>query len=476
MSRLLSILMPVYNERASLERIVARVLDAPLPPGMERELVMVEDHSTDGTAEVVRALAAKHPGVIRAFFQERNQGKGAAIRRAIAEMRGQYALFQDADLEYDPRDYPALLAPLLEQGADAVYGSRFAPRAMRRTLNFHHALGNRALTLASNWFTRMNLTDMETCYKAFRADLLRTIPLRSNRFGIEPEITAKVAKRNAVVYEVPISYHGRGYDEGKKIGWKDGVSAIWTILKFWIMDDCYDERTGRVFLTNLGRSRRFMRWLAQRIVPRLGRRVLELGSGLGQVSRCLPKRERLTVTDSAPEYLALLGDAFRDQDRVDVRKLDPADDRDFEGLDGAYDSVVAVHVLEYLDDDTAALRRFRRLLEPRGKLALVVPQYRGLFGPYDRALGHRRRYSKRALRRQLADAGFRVVRLRGYNFPALLGWWINSNLLRRRRIGRAQIKLFDLAVPWIRLVERLLPLPGLSLVVLATRGESPPAP
>ena len=183
-----------------------------------------------------RELLSKHPE-IKAFDQPVNQGQGAAIRRAVQEMTGQYAIIQDADLEYDPNDYMVVLKPLVEGLADAVYGSRFATREMRRIVHYHHKLGNLFLTHLSNFMTGLDLTDMETCYKAFRTDLLKTIPLRSNRFGIEPEITAKLARRKAVIYEVPISYHGRAYTDGKKIGWRDGVSAIWTILKYAFVDD-----------------------------------------------------------------------------------------------------------------------------------------------------------------------------------------------------------------------------------------------
>lgn len=236
---LFSILIPVYNEEAYLATVVEKVLSAPLPEGVERELILVDDRSTDGTPRVVRELVEKYPDKIRAFRQPTNQGKGAAIRRAIQEMRGDFAIFQDADLEYDPNEYPLILAPLLDGRADVVYGSRFARRETQKVLNYRHKLGNLFLTHLSNIATNLDLTDMETCYKAFRADALKSIPLRSNRFGIEPEITAKIARRGWTVYEVPISYNGRRYSEGKKIGWKDGVSAIRTILQYWFVDDSY---------------------------------------------------------------------------------------------------------------------------------------------------------------------------------------------------------------------------------------------
>jgi len=232
----LSILIPVYNEQEYLAQIVQRVLAAPIPKNLRKELVIVNDASEDGTADVLQELAQEHPE-IRVFHQQKNIGKGAAIRRAIQEMTGDLAIIQDADLEYDPADYPVVLKPLVEGLADVVYGSRFATREMRRIVHYHHKLGNLFLTHLSNFFTGLDLTDMETCYKAFKADLIKTIPIRSNRFGLEPELTAKLARRKAIFYEVPISYHGRSYGKGKKIGWKDGISAIWTILKYWIFDD-----------------------------------------------------------------------------------------------------------------------------------------------------------------------------------------------------------------------------------------------
>ncbi len=471
---MVSILIPVYNEQAYLERCVTRVLAAPLPPRMAREVVVVDDASTDGTADLLHNLATRHPAVVRVFRQPRNEGKGAAIRRAIREMRGQYAIFQDADLEYDPREYPVLLQPILEHNADVVYGSRFATRTMRRVLNYHHALGNKFLTNLSNWFSGLNLTDMETCYKCFRADVLKTIPLRSNRFGIEPEITAKIAKRNCVVYEVPISYHGRGYEEGKKIGWKDGVSAVFTILKYWLIDDCIAEDTGHEILADLSRARRFNRWMVSVLEPYFGRRILEIGSGIGNISRHLPRRERLTVSDVSPTYLALLRNAHRDNALVDVVKLDLASDADFKPLAAGYDTVVCLNVLEHIEDDEGALRRMASALAPRGRVVLLVPQYMGLYGEYDKALGHFRRYGRQGLSELVQRCGLEVEGMGSFNFLAILGWWVNGRLLRRTRMGRAQIKVFDMMVPLLRLMEKILPLPGISLVCIA-RKPAPPA-
>lgn len=232
----LSILMPVFNESKTLCDIVGEVLKQRIDGVHQFELVIVDDCSSDESAEIISDLSYRHPE-IKPVYQKENQGKGAAIRAAVGVATGDVAIIQDADLEYDPKDYAVVLKPIIDGVADVVYGSRFMLHHSRRVLQFKHALGNRFLTWLSNWFTDLYLTDMETCYKAFRVDLLKSIPLKSNRFGIEPEITAKIAKRKFRVYEVPISYRGRTYAEGKKIGWKDGVRAIWTIVKYWIVDD-----------------------------------------------------------------------------------------------------------------------------------------------------------------------------------------------------------------------------------------------
>ncbi len=232
----LSVLMPVYNERQTLAEIVSRVLNQRINGIDSLELVIVDDASTDGSTEIIEQLARTHLQ-ITPIFQEKNQGKGAAIRKAIDAASGHIAIIQDADLEYDPNDFWLVLTPILQGDADVVYGSRFIVKKEGRDLYSKHALGNRFLTFLSNRFTNLNLTDMETCYKAFRLQFLKTIPLRSNRFGIEPEITAKIAKRKLRFHEVPISYHARTYAEGKKIKWRDGIVAICVILKYWLIDD-----------------------------------------------------------------------------------------------------------------------------------------------------------------------------------------------------------------------------------------------
>ncbi len=223
----ISIVIPCYNESRTIRTIVDRVRAAPVA---NKEIIIVDDGSRDGTRDLLRTQIA--PLVDRIIYHDVNRGKGAALRTGFAAATGDIVIPQDADLEYNPTDYPALIAPILEDKADVVFGSRFVGAGPHRVLYFWHRLGNQVLTLFSNMFTNLNLTDMETCYKVFRREVLQKITIEEDRFGFEPEITAKVAKLGVTIYEVGISYHGRTYAEGKKVGWRDGFRALWAILRY----------------------------------------------------------------------------------------------------------------------------------------------------------------------------------------------------------------------------------------------------
>ena len=473
---LFSILIPVYNEQAYLARVVERVLAAPLPDGVERELILVDDCSTDRTPEVIASLVARYPDKIRAFRQPQNQGKGAAIRRAIQEITGDYAIIQDADLEYNPNEYSLVLAPLLDGRADVVYGSRFATRETRKIVNYHHKLGNLFLTHLSNWTTGLDLTDMETCYKAFRADVLKSIPLRSNRFGIEPEITAKIAKRGWTVYEVPISYNGRRYSEGKKIGWKDGVSAIRTIVKYWLVDDCfYAGASDGAAARSLERSRVLTKAIVGKAVPFLGLQTLEIGAGQGEASRYLPQKERLTLADPDAKNVKFLRAGYDGNAVVDVARLDLDSTAVLDFADGApqfasssepltltqtafsdsqYDAVVAFNRVDALRfDDADAFGRLRSLLKSNGRVVFTLP-----------ACGSES-YSEREIKRCLANAGFRAETLE--RFDAL------STFLGRRdgeTPSRKALKIYDWLFRWTRWLDQFFP--GARFFVVATPDSS----
>ncbi len=237
----LSVVMPVYNEQATLASVIERVLSV----GLDIELLCIDDGSTDGSRQILSDLQQHRPE-IRVFLQPHNMGKGAALRRGIQQATGDYVIIQDADLEYDPNDYRRLLEPLEGGQADVVYGSRFVGAGPHRVLYFWHSVANFFLTLLSNMITNLNMTDMETCYKVFRREVIQSIPLEEDRFGFEPEVTVKIAKRQLRVYEVGISYWGRTYAEGKKIGWKDGFRALWCLVKYAVKEPTRPESPARV--------------------------------------------------------------------------------------------------------------------------------------------------------------------------------------------------------------------------------------
>jgi glycosyltransferase involved in cell wall biosynthesis len=469
----LSILMPVYNERTVVERCLSLVLTAPLPENMERELVIVDDCSTDGTFDILQRLAAGWPQ-IRLYRHERNSGKGAAVRTAIGHAAGDFSLIQDADLEYDPAEYPKLLRPLLDGHADAVFGSRYMAGEQTRVLPFWHSMINKGLTLVSNMFCNLNLTDMETCYKVFRTDLLKSIPIRSDRFGFEPEIVMKSAKRRLRIYEVPISYHGRTYEEGKKIGWKDGLKALLVIFRFWLIDDLYATPYGRDVLNNLTGTPQYLSWVARKLRPHVGAEVLEVNAGIGNIAgRLMGRRLLYVATEKDPLHLHALRNRFLRTPNVVVQRADPEVPEDLANLGSGFDTCLCLNVLEYVDDPQRLVGSLRDTLKPGGVLVVLVPQGQALFGSLDRSLGHKRRYGQSEARGLLESQGFVVEKAHGFNKAGAPPWFAYSRLFGSRTISKLVLKIFDKTVwVWSRL-DGLMPWPGLSLVVVARKGGGP---
>jgi glycosyltransferase involved in cell wall biosynthesis/ubiquinone/menaquinone biosynthesis C-methylase UbiE len=459
----LTIIVPLYNERSTIRELLKRVLAQP----MTKEIIVVDDCSTDGCTELVAELAQREP-VIRLLRQERNEGKGAAVRRGIAEARGEIVIIQDADLEYNPRDYAKLIQPIVDGDADVVFGSRFEGHP-RRVMMYWHTVGNRFLTWLSNVTTNLNLTDMETGYKAFRREVIQSLKLRSQRFGFEPEVTAKIAQRGYRIYEVPIAYHGRDYWEGKKIGWKDGVNAVWTIFKYGLFVKGDSEAGGYVTLERMGKLSRYNDWIWQAIAPYVGNRVLEVGAGIGNMTRVLYGRDLIVATDLELPYLHILRNRFARNPTIEVERLDLNSDDCLALKRHEFDTVVCLNVLEHIEDHEGALQRLYEVLVPGGRLALFVPADQKLFGTMDTQVGHFRRYSREELQRVIEAAGFVTEKLVYQNIFGRFGWWLNGRVLKRTHLPAGQSRIFDLAVPILRRIEPKNPSRGLSLIAIGTK-------
>ena len=460
---LLSVIVPCYNERATVAELLRRVREVPI----DKEIVVVDDQSTDGSRDIVARLAAEWPE-IRQIIQPVNQGKGAAIRRGIEEARGDIVLIQDADLEYDPEDYPKLVQPIIDGHADAVFGSRFEGYP-RRVMLFWHRMGNTFLTFLSNATTNLDLTDMETCYKVFRRDVIQSIKLQSNRFGIEPEITAKLAKRGYRIFEVPIAYYGRDYWEGKKINWKDGFSALWTILKYGLFHDTASEPRTFTQVRRRSRLTRYNRWVWDRIKPFMGERILEIGGGSGAMTRFFYGRELVVATDRETAYVDRLRNAFRRRPGIVVERADLESDTVFELAHYNFDTVTCINVLEHTTDDVAALTRAHRLLRDGGRVIVFVPAGKSLFGSMDEGIGHQRRYEKAELVEKLQQAGFQVEHVSFQNRIARMAWWLNARVLGRKALPSGQSRIFDRFVPLFRSIEGDNPSSGLSLIAVGRK-------
>jgi 2-polyprenyl-3-methyl-5-hydroxy-6-metoxy-1,4-benzoquinol methylase len=461
----LSVVMPVFNEQATLREIVRRVNEVPI----EKEILIIDDCSTDGSREILRDLDGKNG--VRVYLQPVNQGKGAAVAVGFRYATGDVVVVQDADLEYDPMEYLKLLAPITQGHADVVYGSRFLGGGARRVLYFWHTIGNRLLTLTSNMFTNLNLTDMETCYKMFRREVVQSMRIESRRFGIEPEITAKVARRGYRVFEVPISYYGRTYEEGKKIGFKDAVSALWTIVRHSVREAEDPKNVGHVTLTRMAKLEPYNAWLADRFQHAVGQRVLEVGAGFGNMTRHLLPRELVVASDLDPVALEHLRGVFRDNASVRVASyrfpLGPAELEEVRRE--RFDTVVCLNVLEHIEQDTATLADLSAALAPGGRLILIVPALQRLYGTLDEHLRHFRRYEKAELEKKVHDAGFVLEDCRFLNRPGILGWYVNGRILRRRVLPRGQLAAFKLLMPMLKREEANPPEVGMSLLAIARK-------
>jgi SAM-dependent methyltransferase len=376
---------------------------------------------------------------------------------------------QDSDLEYDPAEYPRLLKPILDDRADAVFGSRFAASPERRVLLYWHSLGNRLLTWFANVLNDLNLTDMETCFKVVRSDVLKDLRLQSERFGIEPEMTTRLAQSGARIYEVPISYHGRTYAEGKSIGWRDGLEAMWLLFKFRFLDTRPTHDVARATLESLGRSPQIARWTIDQFDGAMGDRVLEAGSGTGNLTPLLLDRERIVALDIERSYVRRLEHRYGHLENFSTVVGDLEDPEMFLKLeDEDLDTVVCVNVLEHLDRPDVAVEGFHRVLRPGGRALILVPAGQNLYSAMDEAIQHRKRYDRDDLVELLEGAGFEVERLEPFNRLGVVGWSVNR-WAGRTSISPAQVSAFRLMLPLARGLERIDRLPGLSWIAVARK-------
>jgi glycosyltransferase involved in cell wall biosynthesis len=473
----LAILVPVYNEQYLVETSLQRLEVLADSPWLGRvRVVVVNDASKDQTGEVLRSFreGLQQAGSTRLewIFQdhEKNQGKGAAIRTALQHADTDLVVIHDADLEYHPEDLLKMVPLFVTEEADAVYGSRFLASDYRRVLFFRHSLGNKLLTVLTNFVTDLNLTDMETCYKMVRTSLLKSIPLESDRFGFEPEVTIKLAKREARIFELPIRYSGRTYTEGKKITWKDGVKALGALLKYGVSDRIYvaDEH-GSEILARLNRAPRFTKWMADTIRPYLGERVLEIGAGIGNLTSNLVPRTMYWASDINPQYLDRLKKLQQTRPYLQVQYTDASAWETYPGQH--FDTVICLNVVEHLEDDLSALRNIRGALQKNGRAIILVPNGPELYGSLDRVLGHYRRYTRDQLKNVCELAGFRVEKILKFNRIGAPGWWWNGRVLKKTTFGFWQIKLLNTLLPLVRPIDRFLPFPHLSWIMILRTDE-----
>lgn len=489
----LSILVPIYNERIYLREVFSRICAVSFPRVISSvEIIAINDGSRDGTEEWLRELQNDFrerfgkklsiPSSFHFLSHGENRGKGFAVRWGIDCSTGDLVVIQDADLEYNPADYLQLLEPLLSNQAEIVFSNRFSG-AKRRILFFRHALFNKALNLLMNLCSNSGFTDIGSGYKAFKGNLLRSLNLSSERFGIEVELAARAAQTGARIFEVGISYQGRSYEEGKKIGWKDGIAAVFHTVKFVLLDrvpykpgikqtlNALDVASDLLYKAPLAEE-------LERLHLGPEKTALEIGAGIGSITQLLVSKFKTVVaSDIDPEMAVRLAERFHyvegfssvvwDASR---RAGDPANPQEIRL--GKFDLIVAFNVLEHLPDASLAIAEWKKLLTPEGKLLILVPFSKKLFTPVDRAIGHYTRYSKSELTQLFKEQGVQVSRMRYLNPLGILGWVINGKILKRDFLPEGQISLYRAMKPFVSPFERLLEkFVGLSILAVGSAGD-----
>lgn len=470
---LLSIIVPIHNTEEFIAAILNRVLNldlsAVLPQPSSLELILVDDASIDGSYEITQEFLAARPSApIKVFRHERSRGTGAAIRTGVENASGKYSIIQYPTLEYDPREYPSLLQPLLTDQADVVYGSRFLTTSKRRVSGFRHALVNKALTNFCNIAADLDLTDSQTGFKAFRTSLVQSIPLKSDSEEIHTELSIKFAKRQARIYEVALQFRDASYIPSHM---PDEMRVLAAVLRYWFSSDIYKDH-GPEILDSLSHADRFNRWMADTVSPYLGQDVLELGAGMGNLSRHLARRRRRYIaSDIDLEHLARLKTRLSHRPNFETAICDLTDASYFRQWRGTLDSVVCLNVLEHTDNDMAGLENLYSSLRQGGRAVVLVPQGSRVYGSLDRVLGHFRRYSKSELEQKMAAVGFRVEKVIEFNRITYPGWYVNGRILKKEKFSRVQLRIFDRLVWLWRRIDPVLPWPPTSIIGVGVRDR-----
>lgn len=463
----LSIVIPIYNQKNMIQEVVQEMLAFPLTQGVDRELILVDDGST----ELIQGLVQKESKV-KLALHGKNRGKGSAIRSGISAATGDFIMIHSANARYDSQKYAALLQPLLAGKADAVYGAPILKSQYRKTDFLSSNFINSLRTTVSNFFTNQNLTDIGSSLIITRTNILKSIPIRSNRVGFEEEITAKLVKRGCRIEEIPISFQQTTAPiDNSRVDLK-GLEALKTIVFFWLIDDLYNHEYGHDILHCMSKTHRFNRWMAGVIAPWVGERILEIGAGMGNITQQLLPRAAYVASDIDPLHLNYLKNFFNNNKNIVVEKIDLTNPSDFDKHENRYDTVVCLNVLEHVEDDLQGLASIYRALSPGGMACILVPRGKWLYGSQDVVLGHVRRYEEDELKDKLIQTNFRIIALFTFNRITTPIWFINGRIFQKKHFGRAQLKLFDSSVWLWRRIERFLPWKGLSIIAIAQKPVS----
>jgi glycosyltransferase involved in cell wall biosynthesis/precorrin-6B methylase 2 len=472
---LVSILVPIYNEDQHIAEVVERVLAAPMPEGVERELVVVNDGSTDETLGELARFADRDD--VRLHHLEKNRGKGWAIREGLAIARGEIIVIQDGDTEYDPAELQHLIRPIRDGEARVVYGSRFAGSVEDMYLRYR--LVNRLLVWAVRLLYGARITDEATAYKAFHRSVIDSMPLRCVRFEFCPEVTAKVLRLGHAIREVPIHYRARTGAEGKKIRLRDAFEAFWTLLRyrFWA-PAVKDDGSSVAMQENLAAVEsmgNYLRWIYDTVAPHLGRDVFEAGCGNGNMATLIVRAPGVRSYVGVDHSEALCAQLRRRLATVagvewDVQVMPLESPRLREAAPRLFDTIVCLNVLEHIEDDARMLETFRDMLKPGGRLVLLVPAMPSIYGTIDRVVHHFRRYGKRELAAKVARAGLRVGTARYFNILGIAAWVWHGRILKLTVHRSGEMKTWDRLVPLLQAIEKRIPLPaGLSIFLCAEK-------